>query len=58
MSRELADFDIPLRLAVAGLIGLAIGVALALGAPAFRRFAGLGLLACAISLAVGLLIWA
>jgi uncharacterized membrane protein (DUF4010 family) len=37
---------------------LKLGVALALGSPAFRRFAGLGLLACAISLAVGLLIWA
>ena len=37
---------------------LKLGVTLVLGSPAFRRFAGLGLLVCALSLLAGLLIWA
>jgi uncharacterized membrane protein (DUF4010 family) len=36
---------------------LKLGLALTLGAPAFRRFAAVGLLAYGVSLVAGLLIW-
>jgi uncharacterized membrane protein (DUF4010 family) len=53
------DAPLAARAIAIGLLSntmLKLGLALMLGTPAFRRFAGAGLLACAMSLLAGLLI--
>jgi uncharacterized membrane protein (DUF4010 family) len=53
------DAHLAARAIAIGLLSntvLKLGLALVLGTPAYRRFAGAGLLACAVSLLAGLLI--